>query len=698
MATTEKKIVIAASLVAVGTITATLVRRAHKKIQKGKIRDLGILLDWDLTPIEITESAILIITQWRYLDDVIAVQSPESATFTSTFGKMIELGLALDPLENAITFPKHVSTDALKRDAAEDAEKKMSAFSVESSMRRDVYLVLKAVADKVKAAASSSNLSGEEKRYAEKTVVAYEQNGMHLEAAAMKEVEILKKEISELEVTFSSNIAKDATTHLVTEADLDGCPADFIASLDKQSSKLVLTMDYPHYMTVSKLCRVPATRQAMEAKFNSRCKSTNVALLERICSLRHEAATKLGYASHAHHKLLTRMSKTPDTVKAFLSDLSDKLGPLAEKELAELRKLKKEVEGGEGTINMWDFRFYLNLVEERHYSVDHNALRQYFPFDAVLEGMLGIYRDAFGLVFTPCDSEVPVWHPDVLVFRVSEEVGGALLGYFYLDLWPRPNKFSHAACWPLQPSCSDSSNGSRRPAVTALVCNFPKPSGDGKPPLLEHNEVVTFFHEFGHGVHNLCSKTSLARFAGTSTERDFVEAPSQMLENWCWESEPLKRLSKHALTHQPIPSDLVEKLVKAKNANVGLLSCRQLFFGIFDQTIHSMPSADTASILTDLHTSVMRVPMTPGTNFSASFGHMCGYDAQYYGYMWSEVFSDDMFQSVFKHKPLDRAAGRAYCEKVLAKGGSEDALVLLCDFLGREPSQEAFLSAKGLSP
>mmetsp|Transcript_67432 Transcript_67432/g.152615 ORF Transcript_67432/g.152615 Transcript_67432/m.152615 type:complete len:422 (+) Transcript_67432:596-1861(+) len=421
------------------------------------------------------------------------------------------------------------------------------------------------------------------------------------------------------------------------------------------------------------------------------------------------------------------MAKDPETVKTFLQGLSDLLGPVAEAELAELKKLKAEAEGGsaEGqTIHMWDFRFYLNAAEERKYKVDHEVLRQYFPFDAVLEGMLGVYRDVFGLVFTELKG-TQVWHESVMVFKVSEADTSELLGYFYLDLWPRPGKFSHAACWPLQKACdlpadraqwcqpkagrvaqaADTAGPSvaplapfRRPAVTALVCNFPAPKADGSPPLLEHNEVVTFFHEFGHGVHNLCSKTQLARFAGTGTERDFVEAPSQMLENWCWEAVSLARISRHVETEAPIPKHLVDSLVAAKNANVGLLTCRQLFFGIFDQTIHSQPKSDTAAILAELHPKVMRVPMSDGTNFAASFGHMCGYDAQYYGYMWSEVFSDDMFVSAFKQDPMSRSAGRAYCEKVLARGGSKDAAEMLRDFLGREASQASFLKAKGLKP
>ncbi len=702
----KKKVGLGVAAAAAAT-TMLLVARARKNRKPQNLKRVPeIVLDWSYSPAQITRLGRDIIKQWKALDDDIAAQ--EAPTFESTFARVIALDRELDPIENAICFPKHVSPDEKVREAAKAVEKELVAFGVESSMRRDVYLVLKKAADAY--GDDDATLSEEEKRFMEKRLVDYERNGMSLAPEAMKEVEALKKELADLSTTFSTNIAEDDSKHLVTAAELEGCSEAFIEGLEKDpggSGKLVLTMAYPHVMAVGKTCKVSATRAAMEAKFNSRCKASNVALLEKICELRHDIATKLGFPSHAHYRLELRMARTPGRVTEFLGDLARKLGPLAEKELKVMQQLKAEAEGGGGdneenpsglpVINMWDYRYYMNMVEEKFYQVDHEVLRQYFPFDTVLQGMLSIYRDTFGLDFEEITHEAQRWHEDVLVFKVKQHAGrdSRLLGYFYLDLWPRPNKFSHAACWPLQSACTLPS-GERRPAVTALVCNFPAPKEDGTPPLLEHNEVTTFFHEFGHGVHNLCSMAEIPRFAGTSVERDFVEAPSQMLENWCWEVEPLERLSRHVETGESIPAALVEKLIAAKNANVGLLTCRQLFFGIFDQTIHSRRTSSTAEVLRELHTTVMRVPMTPGTNFAGSFGHMCGYDAQYYGYMWSEVFSDDMFMSRFKADPLSRRAGQAYCDMVLAKGGSQDADDMLRNFLGREPNQAAFLRAKGL--
>ena len=470
-------------------------QRTPAKKSKSKMKVPDILLDWDLSPEDIVKIGRDIIAKWKALDECVAAQN--EPTFATTFAKLIDLERELDPIENAITFPMHVSPDEKVRSAAKTIEKELTAFGVESSMRRDVYVVYKAASEKHK---NDNSLSEEEKRFMEKVVLAYERNGMNLGVEEMKEMEALKKELADLATTFSTSIAEDDTTHLATPEELAGCSESFVNGLDTDpdSGKLVLTMAYPHYMTVQRLCTVPATREALEKKFNSRCKDTNVERLQRMCQLRADIAAKLGYQSHAHHKLEIRMAKTPERVTEFLTDLSNKLGPIADKELEVLKELKAETEGGDKddqVIHMWDYRFYMNLVEEKNYQVDHEVLRQYFPFDTVLQGMLSIYRDAFGLEFEELKDTV-TWHKNVLLYKVKQNDGRhqRLLGYFYLDLWPRTNKYSHAACWPLQPACILPS-GERRPAVTALVCNFPAPKEDGSPSLLEHNEVVTFFHE-----------------------------------------------------------------------------------------------------------------------------------------------------------------------------------------------------------
>jgi thimet oligopeptidase len=379
-----------------------------------------------------------------------------------------------------------------------------------------------------------------------------------------------------------------------------------------------------------------------------------------------------------------------------------KLDPLFQSEMKIFRSMKQEIEKvseKDSEIKAWDYRFYMNLREEKEFMVDHELVKQYFPLQKVTEGLLEIYQHLLALKFVEVTNP-KTWHPEVRLFEVYDAKNPKeFVGNFYLDLHPREGKYGHAAVFGLQPSFGfgDSSPESRKQyPVAAMVANFTKP-GKEKPSLLNHQEVVTYFHEFGHVVHQICSKTKYSRFSGTRVERDFVEAPSQMLENWCWEKESLLKMSGHYQTGAPLPEHILEKLVAAKNANAGIFNFRQMFFGIFDQTIHSMSSANTEQVYNSLMHKVFQVPPSPGTNGSASFGHLAGgYDATYYGYLWSEVYSADMFDSKFRGNVLDQKSGIEYREKILLVGGTRDAIDSLKDFLGREPNSNAFMKSKGI--
>jgi thimet oligopeptidase len=394
----------------------------------------------------------------------------------------------------------------------------------------------------------------------------------------------------------------------------------------------------------------------------------------------------------------------------------------------------KQLEEGEafdGKLNPWDLRYYMNVVEkvcacacgsvhkqtyaypvvcvcaymccmvctcvQEDYKVDHAEIQKYFPLDVVTKGMLSMYETLLGLTFV-LEEGAQTWHEDVLLYNVEDAKSGSHMGQFYLDLYPRPGKFGHAAVFPLVGRAVDAETNAVQTPVVAMVANFPKPT-DSQTSLLPHNEVRTYFHELGHVMHGVCTQVSLRRFSGTNVERDFVEAPSQMLENWVFEPEALARMSGHVDDNsKPLPAELVDALVASKNANVALSSKRQLVFGLLDQTIHSTPDADTAQIYRDSLKEIMGMDAAPNTNMVASFGHLAGgYDSQYYGYMWSEVFSVDMFESRFKGHVLDPAVGADYRAAILAPGGSVDATKMLKNFLGRAPNSEAFLISKGLS-
>jgi len=325
--------------------------------------------------------------------------------------------------------------------------------------------------------------------------------------------------------------------------------------------------------------------------------------------------------------------------------------------------------------------------------------------EVVTKGLLEIYQKLLGLKFVEKKSGCHAWHKEVSLFEVSDSKSGAAVGQFYLDLFPRPGKFGHAACFPLQAGCVvDAKTGTRQLPIAACVCNFAAPVGDKPSPLL-HSEVVTFFHEFGHVMHHLCSETELAHFAGTSVERDFVEAPSQMLENWCYQPEVINFMSAHIKDGAKLPAETLARMVAAKDSSTGMFNTRQIVFGQFDQHLHTitdeavLSKLDSGELFAKTWNDLMGLHVTPGTNFAASFGHIAGgYESQYYGYMWSEVYSMDMFYSNFKagNKLLDPVSGMNYRKKILAVGSSRDAMDSLVDFLGRKPNAEAFLKSKGL--
>uniref|UniRef100_A0A183AL25 Peptidase_M3 domain-containing protein n=1 Tax=Echinostoma caproni TaxID=27848 RepID=A0A183AL25_9TREM len=365
-------------------------------------------------------------------------------------------------------------------------------------------------------------------------------------------------------------------------------------------------------------------------------------------------------------------------------------------------------------LEPWDFRYYMNLAKEKDYAVDQQKLKKYFPLKAVKSGVLRLYQHLLGLTFAQVET-TNVWHPDVEMYSVTDADSNTLLGYFYLDLHPREGKYSHAAVFDLQMSCLRQISGAsgecennveHQVAVSAMVANFTGPGTEQEPAYLLHDEVETFFHEFGHLMHQICARSELALFSGTRVETDFVECPSQMLENWVWTEEGLKALLGDNLTSS-MPKDEMDKLLKSRNANAGTFYARQLLLAAFDQAIHTNRwKDDPQEVFVELSRRIVEIDPTPGTCMPASFQHLAsGYDARYYGYMvsysvWSLVYSADLYESRFRHAPdggcLSPTVGREYREKILKPGGTKDAIDMLRDFLGREPNKKAFFKLLGV--
>ncbi|KAK0744929.1 peptidase family M3-domain-containing protein [Apiosordaria backusii] len=683
----------------------------------------------------------------KLVADIKPSEDPAAATFESVLRPQTEDENQSSLSARILGFYQYVSADAALRDASTEAEKIMDDFGIEISMREDVFRLVDAVYKNSRLAeskekdtdrliteelAKSVGLENvESARLLEKEHKGYIKNGLGLpEGEKRDRFKEIKKQLSQISIAFQKNLNEENGGLWFTKEELDGVPQDVLDGLEKGSGenegKLRLSFKYPDLFPTLKFAKNPEIRRkvfiANENKLNQ-----NVPLFRDAVLLRDEAARLLGYPDHATFRIEDKMAKTTKTVLDFLGDLKTRLGPGGLKEIAHLQELKKkdhEARGlpYDGNYYLWDHRFYDRLMIEQEYSIDENSISEYFPITSTVGGMLNIFETLFGLVFvelTPEDrkrisptgkAEDIAWHEDVIIFSVWDDAseGEGFVGYLYLDLHPRPGKYGHAANFNLQPGFLQA-NGSRRYPATALVCNFSKPTKE-KPSLLKHDEVVTLFHELGHGIHDLVGRTQYARYHGTSTVRDFVEAPSQMLENWCWTPSQLKGLSKHYKTGKSIPNDLIEKLISTKHVNDALFNLRQLHFGLFDMTVHTPKSheelekLDLSKLYNNLRADISKIkgPEAQGEpsdwgNGQATFGHLIGgYDAGYYGYLSSQVYSTDMFYTVFKDDPMNGKEGRRYRHTVLEKGGSRDEMVSLEEFLGRKPSSEAFYKELGL--
>jgi metallopeptidase MepB len=543
------------------------------------------------------------------LDRVVADVPPEQATFSNALNPIIEDEDQTSLTSRILGFYQYVSADAELRNASTEAEKLMDDFAIETNMREDVFKLVDGVFQRQKTA--EPDLDPESLRFLEKERKGYIKNGLGLPAGAQRDrFKEIKKRLSQIGIEFQKNLNEENGGLWLTKEELDGVPEDLVEGLAKgegeNAGKVRLTFKYPDLFPTLKFATNPETRKKVFIANENKLNQNNPLFKEAIL-LRDEAARLLGYPNHATLRIEDKMAKEPATVDTFLSDLRGRLTGGGAKELEHLLELKTKDEASrglqsDGNYYLWDHRYYDRMLVEEEYKIDENKIAEYFPLENTIQGMLKIFEQLFGLVFVELGKEERArlsptgkaedmtWHEDVIVFSVWDDSteGDSFVGYLYLDLHPRQGKYAHAANFSMSPGFA-LKNGARRYPATALVCNFSKPT-EKKPSLLKHDEVVTLFHELGHGIHDLAGRTKYSRFHGTSTVRDFVEAPSQMLENWCWTPSQLKSLSSHYESKQPIPDEQIEKLIATKHVNDALFNLRQLHFGIFDMTVHQPES------------------------------------------------------------------------------------------------------------
>ena len=665
--------------------------------EAGKFHSIISLPVFETTTNEIAQSVRQTIAAGNLALDRIGKLQPAQLTFDNTARALDDAGYQAGVTQDRLEIIKQTSTNAALRDAAVGQMKVLEEWLVGLDYREDVFHSLQAYAD------THPKLTGEDAKLLQETMRDYRRAGLALPKAQRDEVEDLRKKLTALETDFESNINKARQKVTFTRAELEGVPEDFLEQKDvnnNDGSCAVMANVSWHFLTVMENAKSGAARLRLQTARDNLARAENVPLLQQILVLRDSIAHKLGYATWADFQTEVKMVKTGARAEDFLERLKAGLQPKFDAEMAEFRALKaKETGDPHAQVYLWDWRYYANQLKKQKYTVDEEALRVYFPYQSALEGMFKIYQRIFGLKFQQIQAPYK-WVPDLQLYAVSDSTTGEPLGLFYLDMFPREGKFNHFAQFDIIGGKLLPDGIYQRPTV-ALLCNFPSPD-HGRPSLLAHSDVETLFHEFGHAMHSILTRAKYGRFAGTSVPRDFVEAPSQMLENWVWDKKVLDSFAAdYRDPSKKIPAEILGKLKEAKLATEGNYYRRQLSFGLADLALHTQIHAGNDQETVPLANRIAGqtfYPEVPDTAFVAYFGHLVGYDAGYYGYAWADAIAADM-ATVFEESPngyFDSATGRRLRDEIYAPGDSRDVNVSIEKFLGRQRSLEPFLKKIGI--
>ncbi|MFL6501803.1 MAG: M3 family metallopeptidase [Candidatus Udaeobacter sp.] len=653
--------------------------------------------DWEQTPDAVETAMKNAIAKANVALDRIGAQDQSKASFKSTVVALDDVTYEASLAANRATLIKETNTNPAMRTAGENAVKAFQDWAVGIDYREDVYRAIKAFAD------THPKLSGEDEKLLKETLRDYRRAGLDLPPEQRKEVEELRKELSKLGTDFQTNIVKSNAPVMFSKADLDGLPESFFASPGIKTGDdvyAVMANVTWQFNTVQENAKNEATRKQLYIVRDTLAKDKNVPLLNQMLELRNKIALRLGYKSWDDYQTEVKMAKSGTNAEKYINDLVTGIQPKFDSEIAELQKLKAaDTNDPKARIMVWDWRYYSTQRDRQKYDVDKEALRAYFPFQKVLDGMFNIYQSIFGLKFEKIVAPHK-WIDDLQLYLVTDSATGEPLGMFYLDMFPREGKFNHFAQFVVISGKLLPNGKYQRPTV-ALLCNFPPASGDA-PSLMTHQDVETLFHEFGHALHSIVTRAKYGRFAGTNVPGDFVEAPSQMLQNWVWDKKVLDTFAAdYRDPSKKIPADIVKKLNDAKLADAGVLYRRQFAFASLDLALHDphpeeMPY-DCVAISNPILEKVF-LPIDPSTTFVSYFGHLNGYDAGYYGYAWADAIAADMATVFEKAKDgyLDKQAGMKLRREIYEPGDSRDVNESIEKFLGRKQSIEPFLKKIGI--
>ncbi|MFA0181891.1 oligopeptidase A [Vibrio cyclitrophicus] len=603
-----------------------------------------------------------------------------------------------------------VNSDEL-REAYESCLSVLSEYGTWVGQHKGLFEAYKTI----KASEAFSALNRAQQKTITDALRDFELSGIGLPADEQHRYGEISKRQSELGSQFSNNVL-DATmgwSKQVTDvAELAGMPESALAAAQaaaqaKELEGYLLTLDIPSYLPVMTYCDNQALRKELYEAYVTRAsdrgpnagKWDNTEIITEQLKLRHEIARMLGFSTYSEKSLSTKMAETPDQVLGFLNDLAVKAKPQGEREVEELRQFA-EKEFGVSELNLWDIAYYSEKQKQNLFEISDEELRPYFPESNVVSGLFEVLNRVFGMSVTEREG-VDTWHESVRFFDIFDATG-TLRGSFYLDLYAREHK--RGGAW--MDDCRGrriTESGELQTPVAYLTCNFNKPVGD-KPALFTHDEVVTLFHEFGHGIHHMLTQVDAGAVSGINgVPWDAVELPSQFLENWCWEEEALSFISGHFETGEALPKEMLEKMLAAKNFQSAMFILRQLELGLFDFTLHTEYDPEVGArvleTLADVKSKVSVLPSLDWNRFSHSFGHIFagGYSAGYYSYLWAEVLSADAFSAFEEEGIFNTETGNRFLNNILEMGGSEEPMELFKRFRGREPQIDAMLRHAGIN-
>lgn len=608
------------------------------------------------------------------------VEASGARTIQNTLVPFNEMMLHVDAAKNECELFARVHPNAAVRRAAERGEQDVGKFLTALKLDRDVYDAF--------ATLDVSVADSPTRFFVEKTLRDFRRAGVDQPADARERVAALNDEIVQIGQEFARNIRDDEREILLdSPAELAGLPQDWIEKhVPAADGKIHVSTRYPDYLPFMTYAGNAESKKKLYTEYRNRGYPTNIAVLNRLISRRHELAQLLGYDDWADYITEDKMIESAENAQSFIDRVSQVAHEPALREYHQLLERKRQDDPGAEEVADWEKSYYEQLVKNEQYALDSQLLREYLNFPDVLEGLFTITQRLFGVTYQQVEG-LPLWHEDVTAWDVYD--GERRLGRFYLDLFPRDDKYGHAAQFDYRTGVA----GQRLPQAV-LVCNFPNPR-DGKDgvALMEHEDVVTFFHEFGHLIHSiLAGHQAWIGISGITTEWDFVEAPSQMLEEWCFHPDSLRLFARHFQSGETIPVELVDKLRRAAEFGKGMQTAHQMYYASVSLGYYNddPEEIDTTRLMIELQQKYSPFDYVDGTHFQCSFGHLDGYSAIYYTYMWSLVIAKDLFSRFEEYGLLDRETAMHYRRTVLEPGGSKRAAELVEDFLGRPFSFDAF--------